>query len=332
MSNSSSREARDGYDVAISFLATDEPIAGDLYNRLESLNVFFFPRNQEDLAGTDGLESMRAPFLNSRVTVVLYKDRWGNTPWTGVEAQAIKDHCLQTQFKGLMFVQLEKSAGYPDWVPATHVRFNMADFGMEQLVGAIKMRVVESGGRIAPLDPVSKAKRVKAEGQYLADRESLMRDGRWIADTVRRTVRSALARVVEIVQEVNAETGYQIKAGTNDGTLCVLRSDWLSMTIIWRQSIANSLFDEHGQDCGLLVSEFSGGIALPNEPVGFAFKPTRLRDHKFKPDVSQTREFVFKEPGKPGFIRPDELPDRIAGIFLDMLARAARGEIERPSF
>jgi hypothetical protein len=71
----------------------------ELYSRLEGLNVFFFPRNQEELAGTDGLESMRAPFMNSRVTVVLFRDRWGNTPWTGVEAQAIKDHCLQTQLR-----------------------------------------------------------------------------------------------------------------------------------------------------------------------------------------------------------------------------------------
>ena len=124
------------YDVAISFLAADELLANELYNGLEGLDVFFFPRKQEDLAGSDSLESMRGPFLNSRVNVVLFRDRWGNTPWTGVEAQAIKDRCLQTQFKGLMFVQLEKSAQLPDWLPQTHVRFNIADFGMDQLIGA----------------------------------------------------------------------------------------------------------------------------------------------------------------------------------------------------
>ena len=123
------------YDVAISFLASDEPIAKDLYSRLEGLNVFFFPRNQEELAGTDGLESMRSPFINSRVAVVLLRDRWGNTPWTGVEAQAIEDQCLQTQYRGLLFVQLEKTARHPKWLPQTHVRFNMSDFGMERSLG-----------------------------------------------------------------------------------------------------------------------------------------------------------------------------------------------------
>jgi hypothetical protein len=41
------------YDAAISFLAKDEATAKGLADRLESsgLKVFFFPRNQEELAG-----------------------------------------------------------------------------------------------------------------------------------------------------------------------------------------------------------------------------------------------------------------------------------------
>jgi hypothetical protein len=60
------------YDVAISFLAADEPTARALADQLGSsgLSVFFFPRNQEELAGTDGMESMREPFLSARVAVV----------------------------------------------------------------------------------------------------------------------------------------------------------------------------------------------------------------------------------------------------------------------
>ena len=53
------------FDVAISFLARYEQTAAALYRELsQSLNVFFFPQRQEDLAGTDGLESMREPFLD----------------------------------------------------------------------------------------------------------------------------------------------------------------------------------------------------------------------------------------------------------------------------
>jgi hypothetical protein len=46
------------YDVAISFLSKDSHTAAALNDRLsEGLNVFFFPRRQEELAGTEGLES-----------------------------------------------------------------------------------------------------------------------------------------------------------------------------------------------------------------------------------------------------------------------------------
>lgn len=79
------------YDIAISFLQQDISLASALHEKLrEGFNVFFFPRNQEQLAGTDGLVSMREPFLRqSRLNVVLYRPRWGKTPWTGVEAAAI---------------------------------------------------------------------------------------------------------------------------------------------------------------------------------------------------------------------------------------------------
>jgi hypothetical protein len=84
-----------GYDVAISFLVADEKIASAIKTRLAGLNVFFYPHNQEELIGTNGLESMRAPFLSARVNVVLYRERYGKTPWTGVELKAIIARCAR---------------------------------------------------------------------------------------------------------------------------------------------------------------------------------------------------------------------------------------------
>ena len=73
------------YDVAISFLAKDEAFAKQIAERLEEgLSAFFFPHTQEDLVGTNGLESIREPFLDARVVVILYRAPWGATPWTQV--------------------------------------------------------------------------------------------------------------------------------------------------------------------------------------------------------------------------------------------------------
>ena len=64
------------YDVAVSFLSADEPIARELSEGLEGLKTFFYPRHQEETACTDGLETMRKPFLDCRVMVVLYQEGW----------------------------------------------------------------------------------------------------------------------------------------------------------------------------------------------------------------------------------------------------------------
>jgi hypothetical protein len=79
------------YDVAISFLVVDENIAASIKGGLSGLNVFFYPHNQEDLIGTNGIETMRAPFLSARVNVILFRERYSKTPWTGVELSAIQD-------------------------------------------------------------------------------------------------------------------------------------------------------------------------------------------------------------------------------------------------
>ncbi len=69
------------YDVAISFLFCDEPLALRLYDDLSpTLKVFVFSKQQESLAGTDGVEEFRDVFrTNSRLAVVLFRDSWGDT-------------------------------------------------------------------------------------------------------------------------------------------------------------------------------------------------------------------------------------------------------------
>jgi hypothetical protein len=163
------------YDVAISFLSRDEPIGAALRDRLsDGLKVFFYPRNQEQLAGTDGLATMRTPFLSdSRVVVVLYREPWGRTPWTGVEQTAIQEGCLNQGWQRLFFIVLDKTNELPIWIPQTHVRFNYNDFGLEQAIGAIKARVQECGGVIEPMTALRRAGLYEEERRYSEDRRQI---------------------------------------------------------------------------------------------------------------------------------------------------------------
>jgi hypothetical protein len=170
------------YDVAISFLFKDLRTAQAIHDELASsgLNVFFFPRRQEELAGTNGMESMRTPFLGARVNVVLFRKPWCEIPWTRVEDAAISERCFKGGWSTLVFVQLDNTSALPGWLPTTHVRFSFDDYGLPQLVGAIKLRVQEHGGVIKRVDAIGKAEAVKREADYLADKDWLMRDATWI--------------------------------------------------------------------------------------------------------------------------------------------------------
>jgi hypothetical protein len=319
----------EAFDAAISFLVRDEATATDIAERLEGagLKVFFFPHRQEELAGTNGMESMRAPFLMARVNVVLFRKPWGETPWTRVEDGAISERCFKGGWSSLMFVELEK-APLPKWLPSTHIRFAFADYGIDQLVGAIKFRVQEQGGTIKPLDALARAKAVKSEADYLADRNRLMRDGVWIG-RLHDSIRETLAEIGVLARKLKEEHGLDVAFGTRD-RMGILRAGFVSIGIGWKQPIFNCVGDYDRDECHLRVAEFSGLLVMPGENMWYPEQPRLQREWKFKVDVAHDRSLVWRLPGKNEQIPASQLADRIVRIFLDLVSRANRGEVEPP--
>lgn len=320
------------YDVAISFLARDEGISRSLADKLESsgFEVFFFPRNQEELAGTNGMESMRDPFLRSRVNVVMFREPWGKTPWTGVEQTAITDRCLDNGWDALMFVQLDDTSQIPKWIPKTHVRFALNAYGLEQLAGAIKARVQEHGGAIKPLDPMHEARRVKRQAEFSRDRESLMRDRRWIEEQVHKNILSTFAKIQEMIENINAEHDFQIAIGSKGYENCVMRYKFISLGIIWKQPFFNTIMSDQNGECYLSVSVFTGALPIPGRNEMVWETPQQLKEYKLKPEVSETRDLVWVL-GKE-HIAPTALTDRIVIILMGMIDRANLGTVTRQEF
>jgi hypothetical protein len=85
----------------------------------------------------------------------------------------------------------------PKWLPRTHVRFATENYGVDQLVGAIKHRVQEQGGTIVPLDAKSEAKRVQREVEFIAKREAMMSSAQWIGNTVHRALRETMTEIIQ---------------------------------------------------------------------------------------------------------------------------------------
>lgn len=144
-------------------------------SRLPQRCTSTFPKDwsQEDLAGTNGLESMKEPFAdNSRVNVVLYREPWGQTPWTRVEQNAIQERCLHG-WDSLFFVTLDDASTLPKWLPPMHIRLNFASFGLEQAVRAINNAVQRCGGIVSPMTALKRAERYRQEALYIADKKQI---------------------------------------------------------------------------------------------------------------------------------------------------------------
>jgi hypothetical protein len=310
------------YDIAISFLSADEPIAAALHNSLSvGLEVFFYPRRQEELAGTNGLESMRAPFLSeSRIVVVLYRDPWGNTPWTRVEQAAIQDGCLKCGWQRLFFVMLDRASEPPLWLPNAHVRFNYADFGLEQAVGAIKARVQELGGTIAPVTALKRAELAKQETQYLKEKEQLRSPGG--RETVRQKALELFNAIERLCAEINASKNATIQVA-KDPPKCHLRNDRVSLFVSLADSYSYS-------ESGLVVRQFNNKCAFSGERLFYPDgKPKKLSENRFLPEMNRARECGWVEDGEPSkFLSSETLADNIVGQFIDLAARADRGEFK----
>ena len=134
-----------------------------------------------------------------------------------------------------------------------------------------------------------------------------------------------IAEIERLCGQINAGGGTQITLGANAGH-CVLRNRLVSLVIGWRQPYTNST-----EGCGLIVAEFNAQVQLPDTREFSMREPMRLRETTFKPDLSRAREYGWSEEGNPDqFLSSATLADRCVIQFLDLAARADRGEISPP--
>ena len=310
------------YDVAISFLSGDVSVANALFEVLSAgLRVFCYPRNQEQLAGTNGLESMRKPFDDdSRLVVVLYREAWGNTPWTRVESTAIQDGCLNQGWQRLFFLMLDNTSAPPAWLPETQVRFNYADFGFEQAVGAIKARVQERGGTIVPLTAVRRAELARQETEYLKAKKRLQS---WESrEEVQRMACALFTGIKGLCEDINAAESASISFKV-DARECHLRSSRVSLIVF---------LDLGSLGPSLTAREFDCKVPFPGErTVCLGDEMNALSNRRFLPDLTRGGEYGWMAERQAGqYLSCDALADSIVSRFVDLAAKADRGQLKRP--
>ncbi len=169
------------YDIAASFLAADESVATELAQTIAGrMSAFVYSERQRELVGRDGMSEFTRLFeRDSRLVVVLYRDGWGQTPWTRVEQTAIQERGFRTGWDFLTVVNLD-GASSPDWLPKTRMWFDYARFGMSGLAAVVEQRFQDAGGTPKIESATDLARRLRrerdAEGarvQFLATPEGV---------------------------------------------------------------------------------------------------------------------------------------------------------------
>jgi hypothetical protein len=314
------------YDVAISFLVADEKTASTIKAGLAGLKVFFYPHNQEELVGTNGIESMREPFIEARVNVILFRERYGNTPWTGVELSAIQDNCLKTRFQSLVFAQLDKDDEKPLWLPDTHIRCVLGDFTLDQLVGAIKLRVQERGGLVAKPSPLAMAKRLREEELLRQDEKKFFRDHPFIKQTAAKVVEELMKELTGQVEQIGKEASLQFSCGYeayHSGFRAVLRYGQVTLEVWWKQFYNNVM-----EDVALECTEYNGQVGLERERFFYRVEPKKLKHKNYYPALSAARELRWIDKSKSEqLLSNDEMVQKLIEQFLSLVDRVNSDKI-----
>jgi hypothetical protein len=262
------------YDVAISFLAADEPLALQVRDALAPLSVFVYSKAQEEVAGTEGVETFREVFRHrAQVSLVLFRPHWGQTKWTRVEETAIRDHCLDAGWDHMMFVRLTRDGEIPKWVPDSYIYLDFSSFGLSDLVGAVKVKCAKLGVELRPPTAADRAKLIATQEKFKQDTRDLMRSG---PRPFHDAALGLFAALEESLAEIAKGTGWEIACSNRAHMHFVARTGGISI-----QLYAQDLYANTCDGAFLMFRVFSGTLLTPAEEGKFmTFDKPQVRSSK----------------------------------------------------
>lgn len=197
------------YDVAFSFNAVDEALATQLNDLLAGrLKTFIYSERQREIAGTDGQAKFSTIFgRTARLVVILYRPEWGQTPWTRVEMDAIKDRSLNEGWDFTTFIPTAPKPSVPDWLPKTRLYVGLERWGIEGAASVIEARAAERGSTPREETAVDRAVRFARAEELRRQRETFERSEKGVQSALKAYSDFAemLSKLVQDVSQDNIQ-------------------------------------------------------------------------------------------------------------------------------
>jgi hypothetical protein len=291
------------YEVALSFLEEDQQLALRIADRIrDRVNVFLYTEKQGVFAGTDGVDQHSQIYSEeSRVIVILYREGWGQTPWTRVEETAIKNRAFDEGHNFIVFVPLDDSPK-PKWLPKTRIWVGFDRYGIDGIAGAIEGAVQAEGGTVRNESAAEFAVRVERELSFESERANWRSSAQGIS-SAKQEVITLFDELNRIAKEINSQTEKLQIALRRGNEICNLFCSGLEMQFVWASKYLNTL--DNSQLYIKIIKAHSIGNYIINRG-----EPHIIQDVQYDIEMDTGRRIGWREvTGEKRFLTSGELAD-----------------------
>ena len=271
-------------------------------------DVFLYAENQLELQSSadDGVDQFSSVFSRDAcVVVVMFRENWGKTKWTGIEEHAIKARAFNEggqQF--LKFVRLDESP-LPVWVDPTRLWTDLCRFGKEGLAAVLSELVRARGGIARQPTAEERAAEVDRRRAFASDRTSFLESSNGV-EAATASARQVIRELEKLAPRIGAT--FQTFPNHDVG---VIRKHGFSVRIGWQPRIINSL-----RDTALEISVFEmrpGWITPPRWREG----ERELAHHQMAFELLESGDQVWRAVRNGSLFTCQQLADWIAMRLLD---------------
>jgi hypothetical protein len=203
--------------------------------------VFLYSRGQGEIAGTDGEKTFNSVFgEQARLVVVLYRTRWGQTPWTRIEETAIRNRAFDHGYDFVKFIPLDGNPSVPKWLPKTQLWFGLNRWGVTGAASVIEARIQELGGEPHEESVPDRAARFERSRKFSEHRQQCLNSETGVnaANAEFETLTSVVQRLVAAIKESASGVSLQVKTAQCQLLVLGLRA---GLSVEWQYQFRNTL-------------------------------------------------------------------------------------------
>lgn len=294
------------YEVAFSFCKEDESFASQLNNLIQDrYSTFIYYERQKELAGRDGENEFKKVFREeSRVVVVLYRENWGNTSWTRMETDAIRERAYDDGYNFTLFIPMENKIKMPDWFPRQRLWYGLERYGVEGAASVIESKIQENLGEIRTENAEERAKRLQSKILFEGKKQGFLKSAEGV-----KAANDELSILFSCINDIaieasNPESGLSFIVH-NSNNHCNFFNNDFCIQIKWENAYSNSL------NGSCLFVELTKPMRSPHNPVIYS-------KQEFSFDMNQANNYGWISKDKK-FYSSKGLADYLFKILLEKI-------------